>query len=243
MDYISIDFILILGVIIFFTIIQSIFGVGLLVFGTPTLLLLDYSFFEALSYLLPSSVTVSLLQLRSSWFKIRVYKLAVLQYMLPGVVFGLVSVIYFLTINLNLVIGSMLLLTFSARFFHNVNIKLENFLGYYFRPGFFLTGFIHGLTNLGGALLVIITNSIYKDKKEIQANIAYAYMFMALSQLVVLFLTSNFLFTFDFLLLPTISAIIYTYFGKYIFNLSSDKFYFDLMSFFILIYGILLIFK
>ena len=207
MDYISIDFMMILGVIIFFTIIQSFFGVGLLVFGTPTLLLLDYSFFEALSYLLPSSVIVSLKKKKNGWFRIQVYKSAVLLYMLPGVVFGLVLVVYYLTLNLNLLIGSMLLLTFSARFFNSINTKLEKFLGYYLNSGFFLTGFIHGLTNLGGAPLVIITNSIYKDKKKIQVNVAYAYMFMALSQLIVLIVTSNFLFSSNFLLLPIISDV------------------------------------
>lgn len=46
-----------------FAIIQSLFGVGLLVFGTPTLLLLGYPFADTLAVLLPASLTVSLLQL------------------------------------------------------------------------------------------------------------------------------------------------------------------------------------
>ena len=243
MDNLSVDFIAILGVIIFFTVIQSIFGVGLLVFGTPTLLLLDYSFYEALSYLLPCSIIVSLLQLRNGWFQVQIYKLAVIQYMLPAVVLGLVLIIYYLTINLNLIVGSMLILTSLARLFSNINSKLENFLGRYFRLGFVITGLIHGLTNLGGASLVIITNYIYSDKGQIQANIAYAYLFMALSQLIVLLFTSSFLFSLNVLLLPFISGAIYIYFGSYIFNLSSDKFYYNLMSSLILVYGFLLIFK
>ena len=243
MEFTSYDFFIMLSVVIIFTIIQSIFGVGILVFGTPTLLLLDFSFFEALSYLLPCSATVSILQLRYGWFRIRLYKLAVIQYMLPGVVFGLVLVVYYLAINLNLIIGLMLILTFLARFSCNINAMFEKFLGGYFRSGFFLTGFIHGLTNLGGAPLVIITNSIYKDKKEIQANTAYAYLFMALSQLAILLLTSSFLFSFNVLLFPLISATIYILLGNYVFNMSSDNLYYNLMSSFILIYGILLFSK
>tara|TARA_B100001250_G_scaffold107220_1_gene90421 strand:+ start:285 stop:1013 length:729 start_codon:yes stop_codon:yes gene_type:complete len=241
MDYASIDFLTILCVIIFFTVIQSIFGVGLLVFGTPTLLLLDYTFYETLSYLLPSSIIVSLLQMRSGWVYIRIYKKAVIQFILPTVALGLVLVVYLSTLNLHLLIGFMLLLTFIVRFFDEINIKFETFLGHNFRFGFLVTGFIHGLTNLGGASLVMITNALYNDKKEIQANIAYAYLFMAISQLIVLILTSNFIISLNVVSFPFISGIIYVYLGSYIFNLSSDKFYYDLMSFFILIYGLLLI--
>ena len=41
------------------TIFQSIFGIGLLVFGTPTFLLLGYTFSETLSIVLPISCIVS----------------------------------------------------------------------------------------------------------------------------------------------------------------------------------------
>ena len=41
---------------------QSIFGIGLLIFGTPIFLLIDYSFVETLNILLPVSITISLLQ-------------------------------------------------------------------------------------------------------------------------------------------------------------------------------------
>ena len=49
-------------IIAVFSIVQSIFGVGLLLFGTPTLLLLEYSYSETLWLLLPCSVTISLIQ-------------------------------------------------------------------------------------------------------------------------------------------------------------------------------------
>ena len=85
MDVVSIDFLLILGTIILFTIFQSIFGVGLLVFGTPTLLLFGYSFPEVLSYLLPSSITVSFFQIYNRWEYIDLYKINVIFYMVPMV--------------------------------------------------------------------------------------------------------------------------------------------------------------
>ena len=44
-------------------VIQSIYGVGLLVFGTPILLLNGMDFFSVLGFLLPSSIVISVLQI------------------------------------------------------------------------------------------------------------------------------------------------------------------------------------
>ena len=46
-------------VIIFVSFIQSIFGVGILLFGTPLLIILNHSFIETLTILLPISVLVN----------------------------------------------------------------------------------------------------------------------------------------------------------------------------------------
>ena len=46
-----------------FSLIQSIFGVGLLLLGTPTFLLLGYNYFEVLNILLPYSILISVLQI------------------------------------------------------------------------------------------------------------------------------------------------------------------------------------
>ena len=43
--------------------IQSIFGVGVLLFGTPLLLLFGYSFFECLLIVLPVSVSINIVQI------------------------------------------------------------------------------------------------------------------------------------------------------------------------------------
>ena len=55
--------VLILAILIIF---QSIFGVGLLLFGTPTFLYFDYSFSETLYLLLPLSFVISLIQFTKS---------------------------------------------------------------------------------------------------------------------------------------------------------------------------------
>ena len=59
-------------VIAVFSVVQSIFGVGLLVFGTPTFLLLGVSYVDAVGYLLPSSLLLSFLQTHGFKNKIRI---------------------------------------------------------------------------------------------------------------------------------------------------------------------------
>ena len=234
---------ILLLVISFFTIVQSVFGVGLLVFGTPTLLLMGYSFPETLSYLLPASIVVSFLQVYKNWNKITLYKINVIFYILPMVVIGLLLITYFFNFNLHLIIGTMLLLTSLTRFSETLNKSLEFYFRNNYKLGFILTGIIHGLTNLGGAPLVIITNGIYKNKKEIQPNIAYAYLLMAIIQVAVLITTDTFVFSFDILIFPLVAGIIYICLGNFIFVSSSEKFYHNLMTFFILAYGLILVSK
>ena len=52
-------------VILMLTIFQSIFGVGLLLFGTPIFLFIGYNFESTLIVLLPISISISFLQIIS----------------------------------------------------------------------------------------------------------------------------------------------------------------------------------
>ena len=159
------------------------------------------------------------------------------------VILGLLLVINYINFNLNLVIGSMLLLTFLIRYSKKLNKSLESYLSNNVKAGFLFTGLVHGLTNLGGAPLVILTNGIHKNKKEIQSNIAYAYLVMAMCQILILIIAGEFVYEYELLLLPLISGIIYLFLGSHVFEITSEKLYYNMMTFFILIYGFLLIFK
>lgn len=50
-------------IILILVIFQSIFGVGLLLFGTPIFLLIGYNFISTLTLLLPISIIISFLQI------------------------------------------------------------------------------------------------------------------------------------------------------------------------------------
>ena len=58
-----------ISIIVFLIIVQSIFGVGLLLFGTPSFLLLGYDFPNTINILMPISILVSLLQFTKSKIK------------------------------------------------------------------------------------------------------------------------------------------------------------------------------
>ena len=70
-------------VIVFLIIVQSIFGVGLLLFGTPTLLILGYDFANTINILMPVSISISLMQFFRSKISDRKFK----QVTLGGCVF------------------------------------------------------------------------------------------------------------------------------------------------------------
>jgi uncharacterized membrane protein YfcA len=50
-------------IILLLSCVQSVFGMGILVFGTPTFLLLGYSFPETLGLWLPASLVISVAQI------------------------------------------------------------------------------------------------------------------------------------------------------------------------------------
>ena len=58
-----------ISIIIFLIVIQSVFGVGLLLFGTPSFLILGYDFANTINILMPVSITISILQYYKSKVK------------------------------------------------------------------------------------------------------------------------------------------------------------------------------
>ena len=98
-------------IIIFFTsIIQSIFGTGVLLLGTPLLLLNDYSFQSSLVILLPTSILINLFQLKNKLKKVELffYK-KLLIYTIPLIIIFL-YLISINPVNINQVIGAFLLI-------------------------------------------------------------------------------------------------------------------------------------
>ena len=74
-------------IIIILSTIQSAFGIGLLIIGTPLLLILNYDFFNVLSILLPCSILISILQIYNSKVTNNINK-KIIYLSIPLIIFG-----------------------------------------------------------------------------------------------------------------------------------------------------------
>ena len=81
-----------LSIISVFCFVQSIFGIGLLLLGTPTFLLLGYGYFDVLNILLPFSILISLSQIISYREKNFKFASKIFIFSVPTLVLGLILV-------------------------------------------------------------------------------------------------------------------------------------------------------
>ena len=170
--------------------IQSIFGVGVLLFGTPLLMLQGYNFFQAVIVLLPISLLINLSQIAKDHKSVDIdfYK-KIIVYTIPFIVIFL-TILNETKINIGLFISVLLLLVaakdFSTRVNNFVNLVVRHEKSY-----FILMGIVHGLTNLGGSLLTVAVHSKGYEKRTARATVAASYATFATFQIVTLFF-SNF---------------------------------------------------
>lgn len=165
--------------------IQSIFGVGVLLFGTPLLLLQGYDFIQAVVILIPISVSINLIQIAKDYQSIDLgfYK-GVLIYTIPFVVLFLLVVTKF-SVNIGLIVGLFLLFVAAKDYSPKVNGAVK-FLVRHERPYLVVMGVIHGLTNLGGSLLTAIVHSKEYGKNIARVTVAVSYATFALFQILTL---------------------------------------------------------
>lgn len=160
--------------------VQSVFGVGLLVFGTPVLLFLGYSFPEALYRLLPCSLLVSALQLHDHYDEARGMLRSYLLFLAPSAAVG--AVIVFgsaVSFDIRSAVGAMLLFSAVLRASDKARLAAARMLAPNKNAGLAVIGLVHGLTNMGGGLLTAMVNALVVDKVAVRAGIALGYLLMA----------------------------------------------------------------
>ena len=81
-------------ILVILIIFQSTFGVGLLLFGTPTFLYFDYSFSQTLHLLLPLSFIISLIQFTNSKEKEKSFISKFNLFTLPSLTISLIIILY-----------------------------------------------------------------------------------------------------------------------------------------------------
>tara|TARA_B100001123_G_scaffold275457_1_gene306509 strand:+ start:458 stop:1165 length:708 start_codon:yes stop_codon:yes gene_type:complete len=226
----SIFELLIISIFCFF---QSVFGVGLLLLGTPTFLLMGYNFFEVLNILLPYSILISFLQISSSKNKSFEFSKKIIQFSIPFLIIGLASIEYLQNkINFMFFI-SIVLIIFSI--INIINLREEKFKIRNINFALIVLGVIHGLTNLGGTLLSILASNLNKDKNIIRYKIASGYFIFAIFQLIfinIFYVKINFIYL-KFIWIPILIFLI----SQYIFNKIENILFYKLLNIFTLIYG------
>lgn len=210
---------MIYAIIVVLAVIQSVFGIGLLVFGTPTLLLLGYSYQQALATLLPASLAVSALQLVSVPPVNKEFAGRFALFCLPtlAVTLGLVSLLD-LKASLNFVVAVALAAFVLVRSSPVLETRVTLLLRRHQGPWLVLMGLVHGLSNLGGGLLTIFANALETEKEKVRSVIVYCYVSFAVVQLLVLGLTVPGFFTLRQLIFAAISGAIYLFVGRHVFS-------------------------
>lgn len=184
------SFELIYPVVLLACVIQSLFGVGVLLLGTPWMLLLGMSFSTTLQLLLPISLTISLLQLRGSY---RYVNRSILREI---IIFGLPAIGLALWLStrwvpsLEILVG-LLVLTFSVQDrLGFVRAALHRLLKFQ-RVYIIIMGLVHGVSNLGGSMLTALAFGKGLNRHVSRATIVAGYTLFAIIQLATLSLAGG----------------------------------------------------
>ncbi len=229
--------------ILVLSVVQSLFGVGLLLFGTPLMLFFGYEYTEALLYLLPASAALSWSQVKDLRHEKlhggyrKLFFLICLPLLVTGMIFATEFDFKF---EIRVFVTLMLIIAFIIRTNSAFREKLQAFMKNHLMIALGSMGIIHGLSNMGGSILTPLVSSLYKDKNKVLAGVSFDYAFMASLQLLVLILIKGETFHSKFLIGAGISLSIRYMIGKRVFAFTSESNYQRLLNGFILANALLL---
>ena len=226
-------------IIIIFSVFQSCLGVGLLLFGTPTLIILGYSYVETLWIILPSSFVISLTQVLFDRDLIQAKK-SIILLTVPALTIGLIIILLSGDlVNVSKIVGIGLLIVASIRQSKVLNAYLSNNISSRTSIYLIFTGLIHGLSNMGGGPLSILMSSLHNSKSAIRVNIAYVYLFFGISQIIILTIFQLKVFEVNYLVFPIAAIMSYFFIGKPLSNYIDDNKYQSFITIMVFIYGFL----
>jgi len=163
--------------------LQSAVGVGVLVLGTPFLLIKGYSIVEILFYLLPLSILTSVINLIIISIKKKQINFATSKefkkfYLacVPSIIVGVLILKYYQElINFKILVGFVIILSIILIVLKNrITFKIN-----FFRISILsIVGVIHGLTNSGGTLMSLILSN-EKNKLDARYSITFFYFILA----------------------------------------------------------------
>lgn len=232
-------------IIALLAVIQSVFGMGILVFGTPTLLLLGYDFATVLGWLLPASMSVSAIQVWSA----RRVPLARHERgaMVSCGVIAMLSLAFLLYKNIkagaDVLIGLILLSAAAIRYSSRLQSRLRVAVCRHRRMYVAVMGVVHGLTNMGGALLAVYAASSYGQKEEVRAAVARYYLMFGAIQLCALAVLRRSALSCEGIAMAPVAGIVYFAAGNMLFQRAAAPLYERALTAFIGFYGAVVLSK
>lgn len=239
--------------LILIVLIQSILGVGVLVIGTPVLLILDFHIIEIMKTLLPISILTSLINLiiikkSKKLKKLKLNKNIQNNFFLiciPSIFIGLIFLKKFQAfINFNLLISCVILVSISVKLYQKkIWVYLKNNL--FLKSVMCLMGIVHGITNSGGTLLVLFFSKSLRGMVTYNRyNLSYFYLILAIFQyLIFILIFKNLInYHFDELILLT-SVVLGVLIGNFLTKLINQNFFDKFIIIVSLISAITLIIK
>ena len=232
--------ILTLVILTVITISQSLFGVGILLWGTPIFLLLGENFIQTLTLLLPLSLMVSFLQVLPRLDKIdKNIFTRFLKYSLPGIFVGL-NVILIYSPDINLVVGIILCASVCLKI-ELLSQLIQRAVSKFDKLFIFIIGLIHGLSNLGGPLLVLRVSLEKFDKETYRTLTAAIYLLFAIIQLsIITFQVGHIEISITYFLF---TALIYFFTNRYIFVKMNETLYDSAITFLMFLVALFLFTK
>ena len=246
-------------VIIITATVQSVFGVGVLLFGTPLLLLQYEKLTLALPIVLPISIAINIFQVLKHYKYIDTgfYK-KILFITIPFVIVFLALVLFleakFKNLGIGIFVGLFMLFVALKSYSRRIEHMLKAFVKYE-KTYFIVMGIIHGLTNLGGSLLTAIAHEKNYLKDTTRVTVGVSYGTFALFQMLTIllavfgiisipgFAAENMNISFSNVIYLIVGVVIFLITEKFLYtNIDNEK-YNKIFGIFLFVSGILLIVK
>lgn len=240
---------IIYSLVFFLVILQTIVGVGVLVVGTPIMLIIDYTIIEAMNLLLPISIITSLINYFYLKFRKEKYKIKLDQeikknfiiILFPGIFIGLfLTNLYFAYINFKILVSFVIFFSLFVKwkFSHIINsfpVSIKKII-------LFFISIVHGLTNSGGTLLTIFFTSLNKNKiNQSRYSITFYYFILASIQYLIFIILFKDEITYNYLLNFSLIILFSSIIGNFIIKFINEFFFKNLINFLAFFSSIILI--
>ena len=228
-------------IILILSLFQSLFGIGLLLFGTPIFLFIGYDFESTLALLLPISVTISFLQIMYEKSSIRSLASEFNIFCLPYLVIFLLLVINLgNVIEIRTYVAAALIISSILILNKNRIVEIDTFILKYRKLSLVFIGTVHGFTNMGGSFLSMFSTVVTADRASARKYIAFGYLVMGTLQYITLLIFGTRHIDLDNLYYVIVPLVVF-FPTQNLFKKIDDWLFMNIITYIALIFGFLVL--